>query len=134
SEGGVGVGGGGRWWGRCGARAGVGWVAARGGSGGRDVPPTPASVIDLGCGPFGGFVPALRRAGYDALGVDAEAPDEPGYYRVDFERFAPARPAHAVVRSTSLHHTVDPHEGLGQGGAALRPRVGVPVGERGARR
>jgi SAM-dependent methyltransferase len=85
------------------------------------LPPAPASVIDLGCGPFGGLVPALRRAGYDACGVDTEAPDEPGYYPVEFEQFTPARPADAVIASTSLHHTADPDVVLDHVRAALRP-------------
>jgi SAM-dependent methyltransferase len=86
-----------------------------------NLPPAPASVIDLGCGPFGGFVPALRRAGYEACGVDTEAPDEPGYVRVEFERFTPARPADAVIACTSLHHTSDPDAVLEDVRAALRP-------------
>jgi SAM-dependent methyltransferase len=94
-----------------------------------NLPPAPASVIDLGCGPFGGFVPALRQAGYEACGVDTEAPDEPGYYRVDFERFTPAQPADAVVASTSLHHTVDPEVVLGRVRAALCPGGRVVVVE-----
>jgi SAM-dependent methyltransferase len=85
------------------------------------LPPPPASVIDLGCGPYGRFVPALRRAGYEAFGVDTEAPDEPGYYRVEFERFTPARPADAVIACTSLHHVVDPDVVLGHVRAALHP-------------
>ena len=86
-----------------------------------NLPPPPASVIDLGCGPLGGFVPALRRAGYESCGVDTEAPDEPGYYRVGFEQFTPAGPADAVIACTSLHHTVDPGVVLDHVRAALRP-------------
>jgi SAM-dependent methyltransferase len=94
-----------------------------------NLPPAPSSVIDLGCGPFGGFVPALRRAGYEACGVDTEAPDEPGYFRVEFERFTPARPADAVIASTSLHHTVDPDAVLEHVRAALRPGGALVVVE-----
>jgi len=39
------------------------------------LPPPPARVIELGCGQAGGHVPALVRAGYDATGVDPEAPE-----------------------------------------------------------
>lgn len=94
-----------------------------------NLPPAPASVIDLGCGPFGGFVPALRQAGYEACGVDTEAPDEPGYYRVEFEQFTPTRPADAVIASTSLHHTADPGVVLDHVRAALRPGGALVVVE-----
>lgn len=39
------------------------------------LPPAPASVLEIGCGRFGGFVPRLRAAGYDAVGVDPNAID-----------------------------------------------------------
>lgn len=86
-----------------------------------NVPPAPGVVIDLGCGEYGGFVPALRRAGYEAVGVDTEAPDEPGYHRVEFERFTPPNPVDAVVASTSLHHTADLDVVLDHVRAVLRP-------------
>jgi SAM-dependent methyltransferase len=94
-----------------------------------NLPPAPASVIDLGCGPFGGFVPALREAGYEACGVDEEAPAEPGYYQVEFERFTPSEPADAVIASTSLHHTDDPDVVLDHVRAALRPNGTLVVVE-----
>src|SRR5712691_12805947 len=43
------------------------------------LPATPARVVEVGCGPLGGFVPMLRANRYDA-----------------------------VVASTSLHHVADP--------------------------
>lgn len=42
-------------------------------------------MLELGCGPLGGFVPALRGAGYAAVGIDPQAPDEPDYHRIGFE-------------------------------------------------
>jgi hypothetical protein len=33
----------------------------------------------VGCGTLGGFVPALLEDGYQAIGVDPEAPDGPNY-------------------------------------------------------
>jgi len=39
-------------------------------------------VVDIGCGPLGGFVPMLRAKGYDAVGIDPRAPEEPHYRRV----------------------------------------------------
>jgi SAM-dependent methyltransferase len=52
----------------------------------------------------------LRSSGYEALGVDPNAPDEMDYRRVEFEQVELARDADAVVASTSLHHVADPAE------------------------
>lgn len=51
------------------------------------LPAAPARVVEIGCGSEGGFVPRLRADGYDAVGVDPEAPAGPErYHRVEFER------------------------------------------------
>jgi SAM-dependent methyltransferase len=68
------------------------------------LPAAPGAVLDLGCGRLGGFVRALLDDGYDAVGVDPAAPDEPHYHQVTFEEFDVTRPFEAVVASTSLHH------------------------------
>jgi SAM-dependent methyltransferase len=68
------------------------------------LPPAPATLVEIGCGPLGGFVPALRGSGYDAVGVDPEAPDGPAYRQTLFERADLPQKADAVVASTSLHH------------------------------
>jgi SAM-dependent methyltransferase len=72
------------------------------------LPPPPARVIELGCGRVGGHIPALIRAGYDATGVDPEAPEGPAYRRIAFEDYRPDGPAGAVIASVSLHHVDDP--------------------------
>jgi SAM-dependent methyltransferase len=79
------------------------WPFVRG-----QLPPPRARLIELGCGPAGGHVPALIRAGYDATGVDPEAPEGPAYVRATFEEYRPEGPADAVVASVSLHHVDDP--------------------------
>ena len=71
------------------------------------LPPTGGLVLDIGCGPLGGFVPALRADGYDAKGVDPEAPEGPQYHRVEFEQYTSEHKAAAIVASTSLHHVAD---------------------------
>ena len=71
------------------------------------LPPPPGRVLDVGCGPLGGFVPALRADGYDAEGIDPEAPDGPHFHQIEFEAYADERPADAIVASTSLHHVSD---------------------------
>jgi hypothetical protein len=83
------------------------------------LPGPPAAVVEIGCGPLGGFVPMLRAAGYDASGVDPEAPEGPWYHRVEFERYAVPGPVAAVLACTSLHHVADVGEVLGLAGAAL---------------
>jgi SAM-dependent methyltransferase len=75
------------------------------------LPAPPARVVELGCGTVGGHVPAMRAAGYDALGVDPEAPAGDEYRRIEFERLdESAETLAAVVASTSLHHVADPAE------------------------
>jgi SAM-dependent methyltransferase len=69
-------------------------------------------VLEVGCGPLGGFVPALLDGGYQAVGVDPEAPEGPGYQQVELERYDPPWPVDCVVASTSLHHVADLDEVL----------------------
>jgi SAM-dependent methyltransferase len=85
------------------------------------LPSAPAGVLEIGCGRLGGFVPALLGGGYEAVGVDPEAPDGPAYHRVEFERYEPPRPVGAVVASTSLHHVADLDEVLDRVAATLVP-------------
>ena len=61
----------------------------------------------------------LRSAGYDAAGVDPEAPEGPWYHRVGFEQCEMPGPARAVVACTSLHHVVDLGEVLNRARALL---------------
>jgi SAM-dependent methyltransferase len=72
------------------------------------LPAAPASVVELGCGPLGGFVPMLRASGYDAVGIDPQAPEQPNYRRIEFERAELPPQVDAVVASASLHHVADP--------------------------
>jgi SAM-dependent methyltransferase len=74
------------------------------------LPAPPARVLEIGCGPLGGFVPQLRLREYKVVGVDPEAPDEDGYRRSRFEHVDLSGPFDAVVASTSLHHVADPAE------------------------
>jgi SAM-dependent methyltransferase len=83
------------------------------------LPGPPARVLEIGCGSLGGFVPMLRSAGYEATGVDPEAPEEQWYHRVEFERYGISEPAQAVVACTSLHHVADVGRVLDLAEAAL---------------
>ncbi len=92
------------------------WPFVRG-----QLPAAPARVVELGCGPLGGFIPMLAIAGYDAAGVDPQAPAGPWYRRVEFERYDLAGPVDAIVACTSLHHVADLGGVLDRIAAALRP-------------
>jgi SAM-dependent methyltransferase len=72
------------------------------------LPSAPAQVVDLGCGRAGGFVPFLLAEGYDALGVDPNAPEGASYRQAAFEDVDLAGDVDAVIASTSLHHVADP--------------------------
>ena len=93
------------------------------------LPPPPAAVVEIGCGPLGGFVPMLHAAGYAAAGVDPEAPEGPWYRRIEFERYELPEPAQAVVACTSLHHVSDVGEVLGRAGTVLADRGPLVVVE-----
>lgn len=81
------------------------WPAVR-----AHLPASPARVVEIGCGPLGGFVPMLRSCGYAALGIDPEAPDEADYQRIEFEHAELPEQVEAMVACTSLHHVADPGE------------------------
>jgi tRNA-Thr(GGU) m(6)t(6)A37 methyltransferase TsaA len=85
------------------------------------LPPAPASVLEIGCGPTGGFVPTMCERGYHAVGVDPAAPSGPGYHQTQFEHHEPAGPVDAIVACTSLHHVENPGHVLDHAAAALRP-------------
>jgi SAM-dependent methyltransferase len=93
------------------------------------VPPAPARVLEVGCGTLGGFVPRLQEAGYEAVGVDRNAPAGACYRHVDFEHYEPPRPVDVIVACRSLHHVGDLDEILDRVAAALRPGGLVAVVE-----
>lgn len=72
------------------------------------LPAPPAQVVEIGCGPVGGFVPKLLDSGYTAIGIDPLAPDEASYRRLEFETAELPGHIDAVVACTSLHHIADP--------------------------
>jgi SAM-dependent methyltransferase len=96
------------------------WLAATWPFVHEQLPPAPARVIELGCGESGGHIQALLAAGYDATGVDPQAPAGPAYRRIPFEEYRAGGPADAVVASLSLHHVADPGAVLDHIGSVLR--------------
>ncbi|GLY70761.1 class I SAM-dependent methyltransferase [Amycolatopsis taiwanensis] len=86
-----------------------------------NLPPEPSRVLEIGCGPTGGFVPAMRERGYHAIGVDPAAPAGPGYHQTEFEHHEPTGPVDAIVACASLHHVGDLDHILDRCAAALAP-------------
>lgn len=93
------------------------------------LPGAPARVVELGCGPLGGVVPALLGDGFAAVGVDPEAPAGDAYARAPFEEADLAGPFDAVVACVSLHHVADLGPVLDRVGEALVPGGTVVVVE-----
>jgi SAM-dependent methyltransferase len=85
------------------------------------LPAAPASVLEVGCGSLGGFVPPLLTSGYDAVGVDPEAPEGPAYRTMQFEEYELPQQVDCVVASTSLHHVADLDDVLNRVTDALVP-------------
>ncbi|MGH2616093.1 MAG: class I SAM-dependent methyltransferase [Thermomicrobiales bacterium] len=73
----------------------------------RYLPPAPARVLEIGCGPAGDLTYAVAKAGYDVVAVDPVAPEGPLFCRIPFEDFAEPGPFDAVVASLSVHHIAD---------------------------
>jgi SAM-dependent methyltransferase len=102
------------------------WLAALWPSVRAPLPAPPARVLEIGCGPLGGFVPMLLAAGYAATGIDPGAPEGAGFHRVGFEDYQLTRPADAIIACTSLHHVADLGHVADLAAAALMP-AGVLV-------
>lgn len=86
------------------------------------LPPPPARVLDVGCGQ-GELTTALAAAGYDAIGIDPNAPQGGRFRRIRLEDVDPAEdgPFDAVVASLSLHHIRDLDQALDRVAALLAP-------------
>lgn len=100
----------------------AGWTFVR-----AQLPPPPARVLEVGCGSLGGFIPLLIQVGYDATGIDPEAPEGARYHQVEFERYHPLPQVDALIASTSLHHVADLGLVLDEVVSALRPGGTVVV-------
>jgi SAM-dependent methyltransferase len=86
----------------------------------RWLPAPPASVVDVGCG-AGQSTRRLAGLGYETLGIDPDAPDEPGFLRIGLEQLDPPPAFDAAVASRSLHHVHELPAGVDALAAALRP-------------
>jgi SAM-dependent methyltransferase len=86
----------------------------------RWLPARPARVLDVGCGD-GTLTRRLIADGYDATGLDPDAPREEGYLRDTLEEFRSDATFDAAVAVRSLHHLHDPDRALDNLRALLRP-------------
>lgn len=91
------------------------------------LPPAPARVVEIGCGPLGGFVPALTADGHDPVGVDPSAPEGSAYHRIEYEQYDVQQRVDAIVACTSLHHVADLGDVLDRVANALVPGGAVIV-------
>lgn len=75
------------------------------------LPPAPGRVLEIGCGREGGLVEQLVVRGYDALGVDPDAPEGDRFVRAEFQTLDGEWDA--VVAGRVLHHVNPLDESLG---------------------
>jgi len=76
------------------------------------LPPAPGRVLEIGCGREGGLVEQLVVRGYDALGVDPDAPEGDRFVRAEFQTLEGEWDA--VVAGRVLHHVNPLGESLGK--------------------
>jgi hypothetical protein len=91
------------------------------------LPPPPGRVLEIGCGRDGGLVAELAARGYDALGVDPQAPEGERFLRTTFQEASNRlllAPWDAVVAGRVLHHVHPLDEGV-ETLAALAPLLVV---------
>jgi hypothetical protein len=67
------------------------------------LPAPPRRVLEIGCGPEGGIVPALVAAGHDAIGVDPRAPEGNRFRAKEFQDLDEGT-FDAIVGERVLHH------------------------------
>jgi SAM-dependent methyltransferase len=84
------------------------------------LPPTPARVLEVGCGD-GALALAMARAGYSVTAVDPRAPAGEIFVQTRLEDFEDPSGFDAVVASVSLHHVHDVGGGLDRLVELLRP-------------
>ena len=70
----------------------------------KQLPAPPARILELGPGEKGGVTRELAARGYDVLGIDPHAPDEPPFRRITLDDLPEPNPFDAAVAGNVLHH------------------------------
>jgi SAM-dependent methyltransferase len=70
------------------------------------LPPAPARVLDVGCGE-GALTHELIGRGYEARGIDPEAPEGPAFERIGLEDLRVEGRYDVAIAVVSLHHVAD---------------------------
>jgi hypothetical protein len=68
------------------------------------LPPPPARVLEVGCGPSGGVTPTLVDRGYDVLAIDERAPQGERFRRITLQELEEPAEFEAVVAERVFHH------------------------------
>jgi SAM-dependent methyltransferase len=84
------------------------------------LPPTPARVLEVGCGQ-GDLARAVARLGYEMVAIDPRAPDGDIFEPVPLEKFPGSGPFDAVLANRALHHIPDLAGALDKVARLLRP-------------
>jgi SAM-dependent methyltransferase len=84
------------------------------------LPPTPAHVLEIGCG-AGDLAWAVARLGYRIVAIDPKAPDGDIFESVSLEEFAGGGPFDAALANRALHHIPDLAAALDKVARLLRP-------------
>jgi SAM-dependent methyltransferase len=92
------------------------------------LPRPPARVLDVGCGD-GASTRHLRAMGFDAEGLDPEAPSERGFRRARLEDLEASTPFDAALAIRSLHHLGDAGLAIDRLADALRGHARLVVFE-----
>jgi hypothetical protein len=68
------------------------------------LPPPPARVLEVGCGPEGGVTDELTARGYDVLGIDERAPEGERFRQITLQELPEPDEFDAVVAERVFHH------------------------------
>ena len=68
------------------------------------LPPPPARILEVGCGPRGGVTPALSAQGYEVVAIDEHAPEGAQFRQITLAQLEEPDQFDAVVAERVFHH------------------------------